>query len=356
MHDLGKVILAANFDEQYHGAHTVARKQQVPLWEVEKDMFGASHGEIGAYLLGLWGMSQEVIRVAALHHHPIRSEDKTFTALTAVHVANALEYEGSPATDELPLPQVDAIYVQHLGLEARVESWRNVQRDPEAAMFETRFLRAKSPAKAGAKSTKPLPAPAQSAPAPAPKINKFAPAPMPAGPLVWRSVSKWLGLGLGVSAVLALLSWLEIVRLEHATEKPEVQVVVEHIAAPVKHEAAQIAAPVRVVQETKPAPTPVPPPNLATLLAVQPVPAPAATPAPPPTPAPAPVAIAPHEESALDRLKLEAIFFSAQHPSALINGQLARVNQLVAECRVLDISRSAVVVEYQHQRRTLNLQ
>ena len=73
MHDLGKVILAANFDTQYHGAHALARKQQIPLWVVEKDIFGATHGEIGAYMLALWGMPADVVKVAALHHQPMRA-------------------------------------------------------------------------------------------------------------------------------------------------------------------------------------------------------------------------------------------------------------------------------------------
>ena len=159
MHDLGKVILAANFDDQYHGAHAVARKQQIPLWEVEKDIFGATHGEIGAYMLALWGMSAEVVKVAALHHHPLRAGDKTFTALTAVHVANALEYGGNPDADGLPAPVVDAAYLQELGLEERVELWRFARRDPDANKFETTMQRAKSAVKPADKAVQPRPHP-----------------------------------------------------------------------------------------------------------------------------------------------------------------------------------------------------
>jgi HD superfamily phosphohydrolase YqeK len=144
MHDLGKVILATNFDEQYHGAHNVSRKQQIPLWEVEKDIFGATHGEIGAYMLGLWGMSEEIVKVAAMHHHPLRAGDTTFSPLTAVHVANVLEYEGTAEPDGLPLPQLDADYLKQLGLEERVELWRAARRDPEEAAIESRVQRAKA--------------------------------------------------------------------------------------------------------------------------------------------------------------------------------------------------------------------
>jgi hypothetical protein len=60
-------------------------------------------------------------------------------------------------------------------------------------------------------------------------------------------------------------------------------------------------------------------------------------------------------KTALDHLKLQAIFYSARHPTALINGQIAGVNQEVAECRVLEISPSSVTLEYSHQQRTLIL-
>ncbi len=323
MHDLGKVILAANFDDQYHGAHTVARKQQMPLWEVEKDIFGATHGEIGAYMLALWGMPAEVLKVAALHHHPLRAGDKAFTALTAVHVANALEYEGNPDADGLPAPVVDLDYLQQLGMADRVELWRFARREPDATKSET-TMRTKSAAKPANKAIRP-------APAPAPQANKLAPAELPPEPSMFRALCMWLGIGLGVSAALVLLARLEIMRLESMAEKTRVQEVAENPPL-VQQAIAAVAAPV--------APT-----NVAPVLAVQPPPAPSPAAAPPPAPA----------KTAFDLLKLEAIFFSSQHPSALINGRLAVVNQEVADCRVLDISPSSVTLGYQDQRKILTL-
>jgi putative nucleotidyltransferase with HDIG domain len=343
MHDLGKVILAANFDEQYQGAHNVARKQQVPLWEVEKDIFGASHGEIGAYLLGLWGMSPEVVKVAALHHHPLRAEDTTFSPLTAVHVANALEYEGTLETDGLPLPMLDADYLKQLGLEARVDLWRLARSDPEGTTIENRAQRAKARrepegtsfetkaqrAKAAAKPVDP-----DSNPEPPPQSNKFSPAELASGPSVFQGAWKWVGVGLGAVAAMVLLARLEIMRLESTTDKSEVQKVAENPPS-VKHDVVAMVTPDKPVEETKPAP--VLPTNAAPAVAVQ------------PTPTPTPV------KTALDLLKLQAIFYSSQDPKALISGQLASVDQEVGKCRVLDISPSSVTLEYLHQRRTLIL-
>ena len=352
MHDLGKVILAANFDEQYQGAHNVARKQQIPLWEVEKDIFGASHGEIGAYLLNLWGMSPEVVKVAALHHDPLRAGDTEFTPLTAVHVANSLEYEGNVEVDGLPAPVLDADYLKQLGLETRVELWRMARRDPEGSaienraqrakarrdsegtVVETKAQRAKSAAKAAANPIDPDPAPS-----PAPQANKFSPAVLSQGVSSMQGAWKWVGIGLGATALMVLLARLELMRLQSAVEKPEVQKVAENPAPPVKHEVAAIVTPAKTAEEPKPAPAA--PTQDAPVAAVQPPLAPAAAPAP--------------AKTALDKLKLQAIFFSSQHPSALISGQLASVDEEVAQCRVLDISPSSVTLEYLHQRRTLTL-
>jgi hypothetical protein len=290
-------------------------------------------------------MSAEVVKGAAMHHHPLRAGDRAFTALTAVHVANALEYEGSPDADGLCASVLDTSYLQQLGLEARVQLWRDARREQDAALFDTRFLR-KNAAKAAAKSPQP-------APAPAAQSIKFSPAQLPPPSSLFRELGKWLGLGLGVSAVLALLSWLEIMRLESRAEIPVIHMAMQTPAKTVKHELAKAAAaaqpvekaPVKAVEVLKPAPAQ--PTHVEPMLAAQPASTPAQAPTPTRTPPPVPAKLG------FDRLKLEAIFFSSQHPSALINGQLASVDQVVADCRVMDIGPSSVTLEYQHQRKTL---
>lgn len=311
MHDLGKVILAANFDDQYNGAHTLARKRQIPLWEVEKDIFGATHGEIGAYLLALWGMSEEVVKVAAMHHEPLRSGDKEFTPLTAVHVANALEYEGSQENEGLPAPVIDGAYLQTIGMADRIDLWRFARREPDAARVD----RVKSTVSTPAQTPKPAPAERR--------------APVAREPLVPAFVWKWVGLSAGLATLVALAIQIEVTRFDTlaTTGRPATPVVAE-VAAPAKA-AAKIEVDTHSVFPAK---------------AIAAAPAKAASPAPS-TPA----------KTGFDRLKLQAIFFSSQHPSALINGKLAEVNQMVADCRILDINPTSITLEYQNEQRTLKL-
>jgi HD-like signal output (HDOD) protein len=367
MHDLGKVILATNFDEQYHGAHNVSRKQQIPLWEVEKDIFGATHGEIGAYMLGLWGMSAEIVKVAAMHHHPMRAGDTSFSPLTAVHVANVLEYEGTAEPEGLPLPQLDAEYLKQLGLEERVELWRAARRDPEETAIESRVQRAKARrpegattietkaqrakakrsvdgttietkaqrAKAMAKAVVKAAEPAGPPPVPS---NKFSPVEALKEPAFFRGAWKWVGIGLGATAALVLLARLEIMRLESQVDKSGDQKVAANPSQPVKHDVPAVPAPAKLAAEIKPTPAPATP--TAAVAATQ-------TPsAPAPAPSPA--------KTALDKLKLQGIFYSS-HPVAMINGQQVSVDEEVSKCRVLEISESSVTLEYLNERKTLTL-
>jgi HD-like signal output (HDOD) protein len=124
MHDVGKIVLASNFESQYRGVQSLANEKRRPLWEVEKEFFGASHAEIGAYLLGLWGIPWNLVEAAAMHHCPGKSQDTAFSPLTAVHVADVMAYELDTEDQTQLLPDLDLDYLARLGLGGRLEEWR----------------------------------------------------------------------------------------------------------------------------------------------------------------------------------------------------------------------------------------
>ena len=51
------------------------------------------HSEVGAFLMGLWGMSDRIVEALAFHHNPGHCPALGFSPLTAVHAANALDHE-----------------------------------------------------------------------------------------------------------------------------------------------------------------------------------------------------------------------------------------------------------------------
>jgi putative nucleotidyltransferase with HDIG domain len=132
LHDVGKVILAGNFADQYRGVQSMARTRHLQLWEVEREVFGASHCEIGAYLLGLWGLPLETLEAAALHHQPTRTANKVFSALTAVHVANVLERAVTPDFEGEVPASIDMDYLAEIGMVECLHDWCEEILGPEA--------------------------------------------------------------------------------------------------------------------------------------------------------------------------------------------------------------------------------
>jgi HD-like signal output (HDOD) protein len=86
------------------------------LSEAEKQIFEATHAEIGAYLLGLWGLPNSVVEAVAFHHIPGQYQTETFTALTAVHIANAIQRVGYQPNAELPPCFYDVEYLTRLDM------------------------------------------------------------------------------------------------------------------------------------------------------------------------------------------------------------------------------------------------
>src|SRR5262249_53086902 len=70
LHDIGKLILAAHVPEAYRDVLARAAQEGQPLWQVERAALGATHADVGAYVLGLWGIPDPVVEAVAWHHRP----------------------------------------------------------------------------------------------------------------------------------------------------------------------------------------------------------------------------------------------------------------------------------------------
>jgi putative nucleotidyltransferase with HDIG domain len=70
LHDVGKVMLAANSPEAYAGILALSKKTTQPLWETETQVLGYSHSEVGGCLLGLWGLDLPLVDAVSRHHQP----------------------------------------------------------------------------------------------------------------------------------------------------------------------------------------------------------------------------------------------------------------------------------------------
>jgi HD-like signal output (HDOD) protein len=124
LHDVGQMVLAFGLPAEYAQVSARAKNEHLPLWQVEQQCFGATHADVGAYLLALWGLPNPVVEAVALHHQPDRSTTPEFSSAVAVHVADVFAHDFMSSNTEVPPPILDLAYLTRLGLEGRMESWQ----------------------------------------------------------------------------------------------------------------------------------------------------------------------------------------------------------------------------------------
>jgi HD-like signal output (HDOD) protein len=114
LHDIGYWILAQECPADLRRAVDLAVAERVPLHVAEKNVIGASHSEIGAYLLGIWGLPYSVVEAVAHHHQPQTVQQTEFDVLAALVAGHSLAHadDASAFGNNIPPdPQVDPAYL-----------------------------------------------------------------------------------------------------------------------------------------------------------------------------------------------------------------------------------------------------
>ena len=120
LHDIGKLVLAANADADYQLVMERSRIEGTSVDQVEWEIFGATHAQVGAYLLGLWGLPEPVVSNVELHHSLDQVSHAGFTPAAAIHIAQFLER--SPHR----VSQLDTRFLKQIGVENRISEWQRV--------------------------------------------------------------------------------------------------------------------------------------------------------------------------------------------------------------------------------------
>ena len=100
LHDMGELVLASRMPREFNESMAMAKERGCTGYEAEEAMFGVSHAEVGAYLLGVWGISGLIVEAVAHHHRPQRVSHIGFDSSAAVYVAALI-------ADELEIRPLD---------------------------------------------------------------------------------------------------------------------------------------------------------------------------------------------------------------------------------------------------------
>jgi HD-like signal output (HDOD) protein len=139
LHDIGTFLAAVELPEHLEAVATDVREHGGEMHAVEARLHGVTHAEIGAYLLGIWGLPYPVIEAVANHHAPGRVAQQGLDVLAAVHVAEALAggLTGPVVSGvERETGDVDRAYLDGLGVGHELEAWREMAGDLAGLLSE----------------------------------------------------------------------------------------------------------------------------------------------------------------------------------------------------------------------------
>ncbi|MHC4454119.1 MAG: response regulator [Planctomycetota bacterium] len=158
LHDIGKLILL-KVPEKYKEIMSFVEYTGSDFVDAEYAVMKTSHAELGAYLLGIWGIPDSIVEIVAFHHEPsslienvlatihnpdIKVKDNTtptggvlksrsvnkfikgLTALAAVHTANAFITRNNCSPGITTFPDIDMLYLKTVNLEDRFPIWLEV--------------------------------------------------------------------------------------------------------------------------------------------------------------------------------------------------------------------------------------
>ncbi|MEN6436981.1 MAG: response regulator [Syntrophobacter sp.] len=119
LHDVGKLILLDRLPEKCLEIAEVQKSSGCPIWEAEKDVLGTTHAQVGAYLMGIWGLPESIVEAIAYHHCPGKCANRGFSTLTAVHLADSLAHGETPGNSK---DRLDHEYLANLANESGPDS------------------------------------------------------------------------------------------------------------------------------------------------------------------------------------------------------------------------------------------
>jgi HD-like signal output (HDOD) protein/CheY-like chemotaxis protein len=130
LRDCGRLVLAQRKPVEYTEIVQRAHDEGWPLQQLETEILGVSHAELGAYLLGVWGLPEAVIEAVAHHHLPQNQVATRLDATLAVNLAEKLALDPDVAAEEScsDPAAIDIAHLRDLGLATELPRWREIAR------------------------------------------------------------------------------------------------------------------------------------------------------------------------------------------------------------------------------------
>ena len=118
LHDIGKLVLI-QLPNYYNNVKSISMQENILYQEAEYRLYGSSHSEVGAYLLGIWGFDDDIVH-SVNTHHDISNISQTNPKLSqALFVSNIIA----------DINEYDDEYIDQINLRKTFFKWIDITRN-----------------------------------------------------------------------------------------------------------------------------------------------------------------------------------------------------------------------------------
>ena len=89
LHDIGKLILCHRLPNEMREVANRLKHEDRPDYEIEREIFGFDHTEVGGELLKVWQMPKTLAEAVRYHHYP-NEANEAIMDVCLIHIANGM--------------------------------------------------------------------------------------------------------------------------------------------------------------------------------------------------------------------------------------------------------------------------
>lgn len=126
LHDIGELIFAIALPERYRSIIEVSRSFEQTLARLEMQVLGTTHAEAGAYLLGLWGLPEDIVSAIAHHHTPAKASGTAAAILATLHASDYVCCKLFPEFRLGGEEHIEMTFLKKLKIQHKLEAWEEI--------------------------------------------------------------------------------------------------------------------------------------------------------------------------------------------------------------------------------------
>lgn len=132
LHDVGKLVLANQLPKDYDLILDAVRRGELRVDAAELQHLGFGHAVVGAYLMSLWGLADNVV-AAILGHHSPREQAGGHMTPYVVYAGNLMDHKHCVIHPDYGRPELDLAQLEGVGLAGRAPVWESLVLDESVA-------------------------------------------------------------------------------------------------------------------------------------------------------------------------------------------------------------------------------